>query len=68
MERFLLFAGDEYYPAGGWDDFRGSFKTVEEAEKKADKPTDREWANNSYDWWHIVDSTTGKSVKHYSYR
>jgi hypothetical protein len=68
MNQFLLFAGDEYYPGGGWSDFRGSFKTVEEAEEKAIKPTDREWASNSYDWWHIVDSATGSYVKSQSYR
>jgi hypothetical protein len=71
MNQFLLFAGDEYYPGGGWSDFRGSFKTVEEAEEKANKPTDNEWGDcvdRSYDWWHIVDSDTGNYVKAHSYR
>lgn len=31
MKRFLLFAGFNYYPEGGWSDFRGSFDTAEEA-------------------------------------
>lgn len=25
MKRYLVFAFDSYYPAGGWDDFRGMF-------------------------------------------
>ena len=28
---FALFAGFNYYPSGGFDDFRGKFDTVEEA-------------------------------------
>lgn len=27
MKRYALFAGDTHYPAGGWNDFRGSFPT-----------------------------------------
>ena len=30
MKRYLLFAGDNYYPCGGWNDFEGSFDTKEE--------------------------------------
>ena len=28
---FALFAGDRHYPLGGWRDFRGAYKTKEEA-------------------------------------
>ncbi len=31
MKRYLLFAGEQYYPLGGWDDLKGSFDTVEAA-------------------------------------
>ncbi len=31
IKRFLVFAYDDYYPAGGWGDFRGAFDTSEEA-------------------------------------
>ena len=34
MKRFLLFAGDNYYPAGGMEDFKGDFDTVDEALEK----------------------------------
>jgi hypothetical protein len=54
MKRYMLFAGDDYYPAGGWDDFIGSFDSVEDA--MASFPRDR------YDWWHIVDATIGQEV------
>ncbi len=31
-KRFLLFAGDTYYPQGGWRDFIKSFDTYAEAD------------------------------------
>ncbi len=31
MKRFVVFKFDQYYPSGGWNDFTGSFDTVEEA-------------------------------------
>ena len=43
IKRFLVFAGDFYYPGGGWDDFRGDFETLEEAELKV-KQLERDWA------------------------
>ena len=58
MKQFLLFAGDHFYPSGGWGDFKNSFDTVEEAQEGAAD----ELAGNS-DWWQIVDITTGKVVK-----
>jgi len=54
MKRYALFAGDYYYPSGGWNDFRGSFETVEAA-VDAVAP--------HYDWYHVVDLTTGELVK-----
>jgi hypothetical protein len=44
---YLLFAGDTYYPCGGWNDYRGSFATEEEAIN---------WmvGKREFDWWHIV--------------
>jgi hypothetical protein len=55
MNRFLLFAGDFYYPKGGWHDLQGNFETAETAEQavKALNPS----------WWHIVDSEEGEIVK-----
>ena len=54
MGRYLLFAGDEYYPAGGWQDYRGRFNSLNEAIKAAAKLT---WG-----WWQIVNLETGKII------
>ncbi len=54
MKRYLLFAGDSYYPEGGWFDFKGDFDTVVDAIKSI--------ALRDYDWYHVVDSTTQKRV------
>jgi len=54
MGRYLLFAGDEYYPAGGWQDYRGRFNSLNEAIKAAAKLT--------WDWWQIVNLETGKII------
>lgn len=35
LKRYLLFMYDDYYPGGGWNDFRGSFDTPEEAMTEA---------------------------------
>jgi len=43
---YLLFAGDNYYPAGGFNDYRGRFETLQDALVAA--------ANARCDWWHIV--------------
>lgn len=48
-ERYLLFAGERYYPAGGWQDFKMSFPSPELAEKAVTGFLE------DYDWWQIVD-------------
>jgi hypothetical protein len=52
IKRFLLFAGDNHYPLGGWSDLKGSFDTYEEAimQGKYLELNDR----NIY-WWHVID-------------
>lgn len=43
---FIVFAGDQYYPLGGYRDYRGQFYTIGEA---------REYLLSSrQDWWQIV--------------
>lgn len=46
MGIYLVFAGDNYYPQGGWHDFIGCYPTLELAIEVAK-------AGKS-DWWHIV--------------
>ncbi len=54
LKRYLVFAGDTYYPGGGWADFKGSFESLKEGMDAAFKAR--------ADWAHVVDSTTGERV------
>lgn len=56
MKRFLLFAGDCYYPLGGWRDYIGCHDTAGDA---------IEWIarGNFHEWWQIVDSKTMEVVQ-----
>lgn len=56
MKRYLLFAGDTYYPAGGWGDFVYQFADLEEAKLYASEKLNRR------KWWHIVDLEIGEEV------
>lgn len=49
--RYLIFAGETYYPSRGIGDFRGSTETIEAA---------LAWlaGRTGYDWWQIVDRQT----------
>lgn len=47
---YLLFAGDIYYPEGGWADFINYFNTPEDAAAHVDI--------TSPDWWQIVNADT----------
>lgn len=50
VPRFLVFAGNQFYPLGGWQDFKGAFEDVIDALTKI--------ANGGWDWWQIVDQIT----------
>ncbi|QIN97809.1 hypothetical protein PhiZZ30_148 [Serratia phage PhiZZ30] len=56
---FLLFAGDNYYPCGGYDDLIAYAETedklrdiIKENENKPD------YGSNRFDWWQIVNAHT----------
>lgn len=60
MKRYLLFIGYNYYPCGGWSDFKETFNTLLECEEylcilKANE--------RCKDWFQIVDTQTGLIVK-----
>lgn len=64
MKQFLLFAGDIYYPDGGWADFKGDFETIEAALKEL-VIYDSSYDNTTIDyveWAHIIDTETMKCV------
>jgi hypothetical protein len=54
VKRFVLFAGETYYPSGGWGDFNGSFDTIEEARAA------ESIAESGGDWTQIIDLETGE--------
>ena len=63
MERFLVFAGSDYYPAGGWHDFIGDFANYDEAKAKAMLYHDQRPVGKDRLWWaHIVDLVNLKII------
>lgn len=61
IRRYLVFSGHRWYPDGGWSDFRGSFDTVEEAERAV--PT----GDSNDGWAHIVDTEAAGVVRFAGY-
>lgn len=62
--KYLVFAGDKYYPQGGWGDYESSYDGYEDARSAALALTglgDPTNLDNS-DWSHVVDMATGKIV------
>lgn len=51
--RYIIFAGDRYYPNGGWEDYVGTAAELIDAYRML---ADRR--RSSTDWWHIVDMAT----------
>jgi hypothetical protein len=60
MMRYILFAGDRYYPAGGMKDCKGMFETMESAQSFAEGLFQRA----SADWAHVFD-TVEEKVEHF---
>jgi hypothetical protein len=56
MKRFLLFAGDTYYPSGGWRDFQGDYESVEDAFRSLARK------RSSFEWYQVVDWKTREIV------
>ena len=61
---YLVFGGDEYYPAGGFYDYIGSGVTIDDALAAVNDESDRLHAEIGYglEWWHVVDVATMKIV------
>jgi hypothetical protein len=53
--RYALFAGDQYYPSGGWEDFIGAYDSIEAARERAQR--------ERYEWFHIVDLASAQIVE-----
>ena len=50
MKRYLLFAGETYYPTGGWSDFQKDFDSLADAHA---------YPLKKHDWAEIVDIEQG---------
>ena len=55
MKRYMLFAGQEFYPSGGWSDFIDSFDSIDEARDCS--------RSGPFDWYHIIDSTNLETIE-----
>lgn len=55
MKRYLLFCGYNFYPYGGFRDFKSSHDTEQEAESEAQKYT-------KLTWYQVVDAESGMIV------
>lgn len=60
MKRFLLFAGDIYYPVGGWNDFVGAFDSAEEAVNSLKNPKYLQEDDENWDLVNYEYIVTGK--------
>ena len=49
MKRFIVFAGDFYYPGGGAADYVADFDTIDAA---------KAWRGWSSNWLHVLDTYT----------
>lgn len=49
MKRYLLFVGDDYYPRGGFNDLRGVYDSIEDAQS---------YRFYEDEWGHVVDMAT----------
>ena len=59
MKRYLAFCGDNYYPAGGMEDFIGDFDDRADAERAVLSYM----RVRAHDWGHIYD-TEVKEIVH----
>ena len=57
VHRYLVFAGPDYYPAGGWGDFIGNFESKEDALKAAKLD-----GSNLRDWSQVIDTETMSEI------
>ena len=64
-KRYWLFGGECYYATGGVHDRQGMYGTIAEAVAEGKRQQTSEWSDRLfavYEWWHVVDITTGEIV------
>lgn len=65
MKRYAIFAGSNYYPEGGLNDFRSDHADRDEAVRVASEllnPTGRAKSYHDPDWCHVADLKTRRIV------
>lgn len=62
MKRFLLFWGYDYYPSGGWYDFKGSFDSLDAAKEVLLQRQPDGFRECDGDWAHIVDTAEAARI------
>lgn len=62
MKRYLVFAGHADDLTGGWDHFKSSHDSEEDARAAVTK----EMAEHDWDWYQVVDLEIGKHVVEWS--
>ena len=61
MKRFLLFAGEVFYPSGGFEDFIGDFHSLYDAKDELTEYI-KAVGDPKYLWAHIYDAETMEMV------
>lgn len=56
MKRFLVFVGDDYYPQGGWRDFRGDYDSQAQAMDAIGQLAALRMRGQWWGWWQVVDT------------
>lgn len=65
VKRYVVMGGSVYYACGGFQDYRGSFDTEDEAKARVEEFLKE---HGDYSWAHYVDLETGDmSVKGEAY-
>ena len=64
--RYCVFGGADYYPLGGWHDFRASCDTLQKAVRAAEELSAGDAA--SIDWWQIFDMDQRRVVAQSRYQ
>lgn len=62
MLQFALFGGENYYPAGGWEDFQDTYATLEEAVAGGRVYLNEDLYEGYGRWYHVVDLSTRSIV------
>lgn len=61
-KRYIVFACDDHYPSGGWDDKYGEAATIPEAKEMLEEAVRKK---RGYGFGHIIDWVSRKKVASY---